>query len=144
MRDAESLLDQVVAFGGTGLTAGEAAEVLGIVDQDVYFELIDIVADQDVPRGLDLVDRVFRHGHDLEEIILGVLEHLRNLLVVKAAPEADALLGAAALAFDRYREQRSDSIRKTCSGCLNWPRRWNSPSSKAHFPGCSSRRASSA
>ncbi len=105
MRDAESLLDQVVAFGGTGLTAGEAAEVLGIVDQDVYFELIDIVADQDVPRGLDLVDRVFRHGHDLEEIILGVLEHLRNLLVVKAAPEADALLGAAALAFDRYREQ---------------------------------------
>ena len=105
MRDAESLLDQVVAFGGTGLTAGEAAEVLGIVDQDVYFELLDVVADQDVPRGLDLVDRVFRQGHDLEEINLGVLEHLRNLLVVKAAPEADALLGAAALAFDRYREQ---------------------------------------
>ncbi len=105
MRDAESLLDQVVAFGGTGLTAREAAEVLGIVDQDVYFELLDIVADQDVPRGLDLVDSVFRQGHDLEEIILGVLEHLRNLLVVKAAPEADALLGAAALAFDRYREQ---------------------------------------
>ena len=105
MRDAESLLDQVVAFGGTGLTAGEAAEVLGIVDQDVYFELLDIVADQDVPRGLDLVDRIFRQGHDLEEIILGVLEHLRNLLVVKAAPEADALLGAAALEFDRYRAQ---------------------------------------
>ena len=105
MRDAESLLDQVVAFGGTGLTAGEAAEVLGIVDQDVYFELLDVVADQDVPRGLDLVDRIFRQGHDLEEIILGVLEHLRNLLVVKAAPEADALLGAAALEFDRYRAQ---------------------------------------
>ena len=105
MRDAESLLDQVVAFGGTGLSAREAAEVLGIVDQDVYFELLDVVADQDVPRGLDLVDRVFRQGHDLEEIILGVLEHLRNLLVVKAAPEADALLGAAALELDRYREQ---------------------------------------
>lgn len=105
MRDAESLLDQVVAFGGTGLTAREAAEVLGIVDQDVYFELLDIVAGQDVPRGLDLIDRIFRQGHDLEEIILGVLEHLRNLLVVKAAPDADALLGAAALEFDRYREQ---------------------------------------
>ncbi len=105
MRDAESLLDQVVAFGGTGLTAREAAEVLGVVDQDVYFELLDIVADQDVPRGLDLVDRIFRQGHDLEEIILGVLEHLRNLLVVKAAPEADTLLGAAALELDRYREQ---------------------------------------
>ncbi len=105
MRDAESLLDQVVAFGGAGLTAREAAEVLGIVDQDVYFELLDIVADQDTPRGLELVDRIFRQGHDLEEIILGVLEHLRNLLVVKAAPEADALLGAAALERDRYREQ---------------------------------------
>jgi len=105
MRDAESLLDQVVAFGGTGLTAREAAEVLGIVDQDIYFELLDIVEEQDVPRGLGLVDRVFSQGHDLEEIILGVLEHLRNLLVVKAAPEAEALLGAAALEQERYREQ---------------------------------------
>ena len=105
LRDAESLMDQIVAFGGTGLTAREAAEVLGIVDQDVYFELLDIVADQDVSRGLDLVDRLFRQGHDLDEIILGVLEHLRNLLVVKASPDAEALLGAAALELDRYRKQ---------------------------------------
>ena len=105
MRDAESLLDQVVAFGGTALTAREAAEVLGIVDQDVYFELMDIVAKQDVPNGLDLVDRIFGQGHDLEEIVLGILEHLRNLLVVKAAPEAEVLIGDAALALDRYREQ---------------------------------------
>ena len=105
MRDAESLLDQVVAFGGATLTAREAAEVLGIVDQDVYFELLDIVADQDVPRGLDLVDRIFGQGHDLEEIVLGILEHLRNLLVVKAAPEAEVLIGDAALALDRFREQ---------------------------------------
>ncbi len=105
MRDAESLLDQVVAFGGSGLTASEAAEVLGIVDQDVYFELLDTVADQDVPKGLDLVDRIFRQGHDLEEIILGILEHLRNLLVVKAAPEVEALIGDAALELGRYREQ---------------------------------------
>ncbi len=105
MRDAESLLDQVVAFGGTGLSAREAAEVLGMVDQDVYFDLLDAVADQDVPRGLDLVDRIFRQGHDLEEITLGVLEHLRNLLVVKAAPEVEALIGDAALELERYREQ---------------------------------------
>ena len=105
LRDAESLMDQIVAFGGTGLTAREAAEVLGIVDQDVYFELLDIVADQDVSRGLDLVDRLFRQGHDLDEIILGILEHLRNLLVVKASPDAEALLGAAALELDRYRKQ---------------------------------------
>ncbi|MDE2848944.1 MAG: DNA polymerase III subunit gamma/tau [Gemmatimonadota bacterium] len=105
MRDAESLLDQVVAFGGAALTAHEAAEVLGIVDQDVYFELMDIVAEQDVPGGLDLVDRIFGQGHDLEEIVLGILEHLRNLLVVKAAPEAEVLIGDAALALDRFREQ---------------------------------------
>ena len=108
LRDAESLMDQIVAFGGTGLTAREAAEVLGIVDQDVYFELLDIVADQDVSRGLDLVDRLFRQGHDLDEIILGVLEHLRNLLVVKASSDAEALLGAAALELDRYRQQAED------------------------------------
>ncbi|MYG17253.1 MAG: hypothetical protein F4207_12650, partial [Gemmatimonadetes bacterium] len=61
--------------------------------------------EQDVPKGLDLVDRIFGQGHDLEEIVLGILEHLRNLLVVKAAPEAEVLIGDAALALDRYREQ---------------------------------------
>lgn len=105
LRDAESLLDQIVAFGGAGLTAHGAAEILGIVNQDVYFELMDIVAAQDIPRGLDLVDRIFRQGHDLEEIILGILEHLRNLLVVQASPEAESLLGTAAMELQRYRKQ---------------------------------------
>jgi len=105
LRDAESLLDQVVAFGGKGLNAKKAAELLGIVEQDVYFELLDIIANQDTSRGLGLVDQIFHQGHDFEEVILGILEHLRHLLVVKATNDAGELLANAALDVDRYQKQ---------------------------------------
>ena len=59
MRDAESLFDQVIAFGGDTLTARVAAGVLGLVEQDIYFELIDQVASHNVPQGLHLLGETF-------------------------------------------------------------------------------------
>ncbi len=105
LRDAESLLDQIVAFGGPELNAGEAAKVLGVVDQDVYFTLLDIVAKKDVSKCLELIDQIFREGYDLEEIVLGILEHIRNLLVVKATSNVEALLDTAILEVNRYKKQ---------------------------------------
>ena len=60
------------------MNAGEAAKVLGVVDQDVYFTLLDIVAKKDVSKCLELIDQIFREGYDLEEIVLGILEHIRK------------------------------------------------------------------
>ena len=62
MRDAESLFDQVIAFGGDTLTARDVAGVLGLVEQDIYFELIDQVASHNVSQGLQLLDRILRHA----------------------------------------------------------------------------------
>jgi DNA polymerase-3 subunit gamma/tau len=105
MRDAESLFDQVVAFGGPDLSARDVAQVLGIVEQDIYFGLVDIIAEHDVPAGLDLVHNILHQGYNLDEIALGILEHLRNLLIVKAAPDATGILDTAAMDLARYRTQ---------------------------------------
>jgi len=105
MRDAESLFDQVIAFGGDTLSARDVAGVLGLVEQDIYFDLIDQVASHDVSQGLQLIDRILRHGYNLNEIALGILEHLRNLLIMKASPDTPDLLDAAVIDIDRYRLQ---------------------------------------
>ncbi|MEE2709725.1 MAG: DNA polymerase III subunit gamma/tau [Gemmatimonadota bacterium] len=105
MRDAESLFDQVIAFGGDTLTARDVAGVLGLVEQDIYFELIDQVASHNVSQGLQLLDRILRHGYNMNEITLGILEHLRNLLIMKASPDTPDLLDAAVIDIERYRTQ---------------------------------------
>lgn len=105
LRDAESLFDQVAAFAGASLTAHDVAGVLGMVEQDVYFELTGILATRDVPRGLRLIEQLIQQGYNLDEIALGIIEHLRNLLMVKAAPEAPDLLDTAAVDLERYQAQ---------------------------------------
>lgn len=105
LRDAESLFDQVVAFGGETLTAHHVASVLGMIEQDVYFELGDLIASHDAAQGLRLVDRIVRQGYHIDEVVLGILEHLRNLLIVRSSPDTPDLLDTAAVDLDRYRNQ---------------------------------------
>ncbi|MBM3262274.1 MAG: DNA polymerase III subunit gamma/tau [candidate division Zixibacteria bacterium] len=105
MRDAESLFDQVTAFGGGRLSAHEVASLLGMVEQDIYFELMDAVACRDTGQGIRLIHRIIHEGYNLDEVALGILEHLRNLLMIKAAPDAQDLLEEDALDLERYRRQ---------------------------------------
>ncbi|MBT5876795.1 MAG: DNA polymerase III subunit gamma/tau [Candidatus Latescibacteria bacterium] len=105
MRDAESLFDQSVAFGGTTLTASNVAAVLGLVEQDVYFDLVGRFAGGDVAEGLKLIEDIVHHGYNVNEISIGIIEHLRNLLITKAAPEIPDLLGAAVVDHEKYKSQ---------------------------------------
>lgn len=105
MRDAESLFDQVVAFGGPSLSAADVASVLGMVAQDVYFELIDAVSIHDAGQGLEIIHQIIHQGYNLDEVALGILEHVRNLMVIKAAPDKLDFLEAVLFDMDRYRTQ---------------------------------------
>ncbi|HID96046.1 MAG TPA: DNA polymerase III subunit gamma/tau [Candidatus Latescibacteria bacterium] len=97
MRDAESLLDQVISFGEGRIYEDLVEEILGLVDREVFFELIEAIGSKDTAKGLDLVGRVLDGGGDIGEFTSGLLEHLRNLLIAKIpggtghieAPEID-------------------------------------------------------
>lgn len=81
LRDALSAFDQALSLCGTTLEYRELTEALGVVDQDLYFRLTDHVATQDTAGMLELVRDVVRRGYDLQELLVGLAEHLRNLLV---------------------------------------------------------------
>jgi DNA polymerase-3 subunit gamma/tau len=83
MRDAQSLLDQVVAFAGTSVTAEAVREALGALDQDLFFRTTDAVLARDRAAGLNLIEELIGQGGDAGEFARGLLEHLRNLLVCK-------------------------------------------------------------
>ncbi len=90
LRDAESLLDQVVSFGGR-VTTEHVREVLGLVDRGVFFEATSAIAAGDGGRLLDLVGRVLEEGGDLEEFVRGLVEHASQLLFAKVQGSAAKL-----------------------------------------------------
>ncbi|RMF77613.1 MAG: DNA polymerase III subunit gamma/tau, partial [Nitrospirae bacterium] len=90
LRDAESLFDQVVAFGE--VTAATVQEVLGLVDRGVLSEAVRRIAARDRAGLLALVDEVVAAGHALDLFVRGLAEQLRHLLVLRLAGAAAAEL----------------------------------------------------
>ncbi len=89
MRDAESILDQIIAYSGTTINAEQTAELLGIIGQDLFFQVTDLIQNKDVQGGIDLVQHIFSEGYDFNEFLIGLSEHLRNFMVVKATGSAE-------------------------------------------------------
>jgi DNA polymerase-3 subunit gamma/tau len=76
MRDGLSLLDQAIAFGGGAVREAEVREMLGTIDQDVVWRLVQGLAENDAQLLMGAVDHVARHGMDfpsvLEQLLLGL------------------------------------------------------------------------
>ena len=91
MRDALSIIDQVRAFGAGPVTADRVREVLGLIPDDVYGELLRLVAARDAAAVFPLVGRLFEAGADLEEFVAGAGDLLRAVLLAGLGGRAEGL-----------------------------------------------------
>lgn len=83
MRDAMSLLDQVIAFSGNKLSSEDVTRVLGVADRQVLHDLCAALIAGDAPKTLTIIDQIASQGFDLSHIAKDILRHLRNLVVAK-------------------------------------------------------------
>lgn len=91
MRDGLSLLDQVLSFGEGRVTAERVRDVLGLIPDDLYGELLRLVAERDVAAVFPLVDRLAEAGADFGEFAAGAGETLRAVLQVNLGGEPEGL-----------------------------------------------------
>ncbi|MBN1779540.1 DNA polymerase III subunit gamma/tau, partial [bacterium] len=91
MRDSQSILDQMISYTGNQIRAEHVIQALGLIDEELFFKVTQILADRDVQQCFDIVEEVFSSGYDLEEFVSGLGEHLRNCLVVISTGSADLL-----------------------------------------------------
>ena len=96
LRDALSLFDQALSLCGSTLEAPALREALGVVDTDLYFATTDRAHGGDRPGLLQLVDGLVSRGYDLNEFVLGLADHLRNLLVARSTGTGDLIEGTFA------------------------------------------------
>jgi DNA polymerase-3 subunit gamma/tau len=102
MRDSQSILDQVVSFCGTTITSAEVSNALHLIDTDFYFQLSDAITAHDIPTMFTHARTVVQRGYDLQECLLGLLEHFRNMLTVITTGGTD-LIDASGTDLERYR-----------------------------------------
>ncbi|MFN2384594.1 MAG: DNA polymerase III subunit gamma/tau [Gemmatimonadota bacterium] len=81
LRDALSLLDQVVAFGGETIDLEALRRLIGLPDEERYLELTRLLAAGDPAGALHFAQEVRAAGYDLEAFYAGLLEHLRDCLL---------------------------------------------------------------
>lgn len=89
LRDAESILDQLVSFSQGKVAFGDVVAVLGVVQQEALFSLADKIIHKDAPGALALLNRLIEEGKDTSVFLASLIEHFRNLMVAKIA-RADA------------------------------------------------------
>ncbi len=87
MRDAQSLLDQVLSFSGPNASDEEVIEVLGVIDRKILHETVGALGEGNLVRLLQIVEEVHNFGYGLKEFCAELAQLTRDLLVLKISPQ---------------------------------------------------------
>ncbi len=85
LRDALGLLDQAISFCGNDIQHEELLRALNVVSTERMFDFMDTVEQQDASKGLELINDLLQEGYDIQEYLVGLTEHIRNLYVAKSS-----------------------------------------------------------
>ena len=91
MRDALSLLDQVLACSDDRVDDAYVMHLLGGTDRQVLFDLSAAIFSGDITTALTVIDGVYKRGQDLKRFYADLLDHFRHLMLVKMAADPDLL-----------------------------------------------------
>jgi DNA polymerase-3 subunit gamma/tau len=109
MRDALSMLEQLAAFGDTGVSLETARQVLGLVRGDALQAFVDALLRRDSQRALILLEDMSREGADLRQFVDELLFYLRGVLLTRVGAET-------AIAGD-FGGEELDWIRSSAQQC---------------------------
>ncbi|HEX5564185.1 MAG TPA: DNA polymerase III subunit gamma/tau, partial [Sporosarcina sp.] len=92
MRDALSILEQVVSFSGDELTVEDALLVTGAIGEDIFYQLAEALLGKDAGTALSLLDQLIAEGKDVSRLAEDMITFFRDLLLLRTAPALKDLL----------------------------------------------------
>ena len=90
LRDAESMLDQLVAFCGDPISEGDVLKVFGFTSEQTVADLTDKILRSATAEAIDVVHEQSESGKDMMKLMSDLISYLRDLLIFKVKPEAMA------------------------------------------------------
>jgi DNA polymerase-3 subunit gamma/tau len=90
MRDAQSALDQVMAFAGATIGVDDVSTVLGLIGRDLLLDVVEAVFDEDGPRAFAVADKTMEAGHDLRLVCRELTRVVRDMMILSVDPSRAA------------------------------------------------------
>jgi DNA polymerase-3 subunit gamma/tau len=113
MRDALSLMDQVVAFGGSSIRHSDLEALLGAVPHELVRTMAAAVLDQQSGAALRTIAEVLDQGHDVRTYCGEIVEYIRNLLIAAVVPSATEVKGLVEGSDEDIRLLKNEAMRVT-------------------------------
>lgn len=107
LRDAQSLLDQAVAFAGEIISDEDIREILGVINKDILVECSSLIFEQRPAGVFSLVEKIMTRGHDLRNFYRELVKHFRNLLLVRTLPNARDILSLSEEELEELKAEAS-------------------------------------
>ena len=105
MRDALSLLDQVLSCSDGAVDFDQMLGLFGIIDRSIVFDLASAVLNQRMVDIIDIIHAAYQRGQDMRKFYREILDHFRNLLIVKLGHHVNTLIDLPEQEIDLLRQQ---------------------------------------
>lgn len=92
MRDSLSILDQAISMGGGKVDYNNLVGMLGLVTNESLLKLTDCIIDKNVERSMKQIDEIVLSGKDCHSFIKDLVNHMRNLMIVKVSQNPEEIL----------------------------------------------------
>lgn len=92
MRDAESLLGQIMGLEDKEITLREVQTILGVADISATMELAGYLLSKQAPQALDLINKLLEQGFDLAEVAKSLINYFRKMMILKINPGLQKLV----------------------------------------------------
>ena len=118
MRDALSLLDQCTGHG-KHITADIVCDVAGMTGKDHLFAIGDAVAATNAGKALEIVNDLHANSCDMERLCSDLINHFRNLMIVKTVKSASEILVCTAEELEQYKAQSGKFTLENILYCIS-------------------------
>jgi len=92
LRDAESVLDQIASFSSNKISGEDVINLLGMIEEDKLAEIVNKLCQKDTAALLVIIDEMINKGKDISQFIIGLMNYLRNMMVITVSSDLRPLI----------------------------------------------------
>ncbi|MFX0550104.1 DNA polymerase III subunit gamma/tau [Hathewaya histolytica] len=107
MRDALSILDQVISMHNNKIDYESVVDILGLVTNENLIHLVDSIIDKNIDNSIKNLDDIILSGKDIYTFIKDMVIHMRNLMMAKISDNPDEILDMSSESIQTLKEQGS-------------------------------------
>lgn len=106
LRDAESMLDQLIAYCGRKIDFSSVKDLLGAIEEEMFEDFLRAIINQEINKGIEIINQLLESGRDAAQFIKGLMEYIHNLTLVKyCSPEIMQSRGIFREDWERLKNQ---------------------------------------